>query len=56
MCVCVCVHVYIGGYGSEGSDFVLSAQEEKGMPKSRTLEQDGCWRQKPEDRKTTEKH
>lgn len=35
---CVCVCVCTEGYGSEGSDIVLSAQEEEGMPKSRTLE------------------
>lgn len=33
MCVCV----WLGGYGSEGSDIVLSVQEEKGMPESKTL-------------------
>lgn len=63
MCVCVCVH---WGYGSEGSDIVLSAQEEKGMPKSgrlnrmaagdRSKETERQLRNVEEQRKKSEEH
>lgn len=48
--VCVCVFVYIGGYGSE-----RSAQKEKGMSKSRTLKWMAAGDRSKKDTKTTEK-